>query len=137
MRTIHWPTRLVQDHTCQNGGSGQDPTGAPQHGHTGPGQLDGRHGKPSDQQQVLDLRLRLDSLRVEIEGLKVRGDYRELYLDRSRALYELEVKTDLGDAMTEISALRLDTAFAEFEWMTTQAELAAMAGRLFTEDQTQ
>ena len=68
--------------------------------------------------------------RRQLEALQVRGDYRELYLDRSRALYELEVKTDLGDAMTEISALRLDTAFAEFEWMTTQAELAALAGLL-------
>ena len=51
-------------------------------------------------QEVLDLVLRLGNLRLTIEGLKVRGDYRELYLDRSRALYELEVKTDLGDAMT-------------------------------------
>ena len=88
-------------------------------------------------QKVLNLWLRLGNLRRQLEALQVRGDYRELYLDRSRALYELEVKTDLGDAMTEISALRLDTAFAEFEWMTTQAELAALAGRLFTEDQTQ
>jgi hypothetical protein len=60
----------------------------------------------------------------------VRGDYRELYLDRSRALYELEVKTDLGDAMTEMSAVRLDVAHTEFAWMMAQAELAALAGRL-------
>jgi outer membrane protein TolC len=81
-------------------------------------------------QEVLDLWLRLDSLRIELEGLKVRGDYRELYLDRSRALYELEVKTDLGNAMTEISAVRLDEAKAEFDWMMTRARLAALAGRL-------
>lgn len=85
-------------------------------------------------QQVLDLWLRLGSLRTQLEALKVRGDYRELYLDRSRALYELEVKTDLGDAMTEISAVRLDVAHAEFEWMMAQAELAALAGRLLSEE---
>ena len=88
-------------------------------------------------QKVLDLWLRLGNLRRQLEALQVRGDFRELYLDRSRALYELEVKTDLGHAMTEISALRLETAFSEFEWMTTQAELAALAGRLLTEEQTQ
>ena len=81
-------------------------------------------------QQVLNLWLRLGNLQKKLEALKVRGDYRELYLDRSRALYELEVKTDLGDAMTEISAVRLDIAHAEFEWMMAQAELAALAGRL-------
>ncbi|MCG6966199.1 MAG: TolC family protein [Chromatiaceae bacterium] len=88
-------------------------------------------------QQVLDLWLQLDNLRTQLAGLKVRGDYRELYLDRSRALYEMEVKADLGDAMTEISALRLDVAQAEFDWMMTQARLAALAGRLLPEEQTQ
>lgn len=85
-------------------------------------------------QEVLDLWLKLDNLRVQLEGLQVRGDYRELYLDRSRALYELEVKTDLGDAMTEISAVRLDVARAEFEWVMTQARLQALSGKLLAEE---
>ena len=86
-------------------------------------------------QQVLDLWLQLGNLRTRLAGLAVRGDYRELYLDRSRALYELEVKTDLGDAMTEISALRLDLAVAQFDWVMTQARLDALAGRLLPEGQ--
>ena len=86
------------------------------------------------QQQVLDLRLRLDNVRTELAGLKVRRDYRELYLDRSRALYELEVKADLGDAMTEITSVTLDTARAEFDWIMTQAEIAALSGRLLPEE---
>jgi outer membrane protein TolC len=81
-------------------------------------------------QVVLELWQRLAALRTRLNGLGVRGDYRELYLDRSRALYELEVKTDLGDAMTEISALRLDVAEAEFDWIMVQARLDALAGRL-------
>lgn len=85
-------------------------------------------------QQVLDLWLRLDNLRVTLESLRLRGDYRELYLDRSRALYELEVRTDLGDAMTEISAVRLETARAEFDWMMAQARLQALTGRLVPEE---
>ena len=87
-------------------------------------------------QAVLELRLRLDELRVELAGLQVRGDYRELYLDRSRALYELEVKTDLGDAMTEITAVNLDRARAEFAWLMTLAELDALRGRLIPEGET-
>jgi outer membrane protein TolC len=85
-------------------------------------------------QTVLDLWLGLGTLKRQLQALQVRGDYRELYLDRSRALYELEVKTDLGDAMTEISALRLDLANAQFEWMMAQAQLAALAGRLLPEE---
>lgn len=87
-------------------------------------------------QEVLELWQRLGSLRTRIGGLRVRGDYRELYLDRSRALYEMEVKTDLGDAMTEISAWRLDMADAEFDWLMVEAQLAALAGRLAPEEQT-
>ena len=88
-------------------------------------------------QRVLELRLRLDDIKLFLAGLQVRSDYRELYLDRSRALYELEVKTDLGDAMTEITAVMLDTARAEFDWIMTKAELDALAGRLMPEEQTQ
>jgi outer membrane protein TolC len=88
-------------------------------------------------QKVLDLWLRLGNLRTRLQALEVRGDYRELYLDRSRALYELEVKTDLGDAMTEISAVRLEVAQAEFEWRMAQAELAALAGRLLPGESAQ
>ncbi len=87
-------------------------------------------------QQLLLLWQRQGNLKRRLNGLKVRGDYRELYLDRSRALYELEVKTDLGDAMTEISAVRLAEAEAEFDWILTSAELEALAGRLLPQENT-
>lgn len=87
-------------------------------------------------QRVLDLRLALDNVKLRLDGLKVREDYRELYLDRSRALYELEVKADLGDAMTEITAVTLAKARAEFDWILTLAELKALGGRLLAEEQT-
>jgi outer membrane protein TolC len=85
-------------------------------------------------QRALDIWLELENLRVTLQGLKVRGEYRELYLDRSRALYEMEVKTDLGDAMTEISALRLDEARAEFDWMMARSRLKALTGQLLQEE---
>ncbi len=81
-------------------------------------------------QEVLENRLTLDDLKVRLEQVDVLGDYRELYLDRSRALYEMEVRTDLGDAMVQISAVRLARAEAEFDWRMARARLAALTGRL-------
>jgi outer membrane protein TolC len=85
-------------------------------------------------QEVLELWQLLDAKRVELEELAVLQDYRELYLDRSRALYELEVKSDLGDAMTQISAVRLRQGEAQFEWLMAKARLDALAGQLLIED---
>jgi hypothetical protein len=55
-------------------------------------------------------------------------DYRDLYLDRSRALYEMEVKTDLGDSMVEVSEARLKFAKVKFNTALTWARLDALIG---------
>lgn len=81
-------------------------------------------------QAVMDNRLALDDLKARMEQVEKLGDYRELYLDRSRALYEMEVKTDLGDAMVQLSVVRLERAKVEFDWRLAQARLAALTGRL-------
>lgn len=65
-------------------------------------------------QQVLELWLELDALRIQREEMQAQTDYQELNLDRSRALYELEVTADLGDAMvrvTEAEQASLQTDF--------------------------
>lgn len=81
-------------------------------------------------QQVLDLHLQLDQSRVELERLAVLADYRDLYLDRSRALYEMEVQADLGDAMVQTSSVRYQHAKALYDWMLAKARLDALAGEL-------
>ncbi len=81
-------------------------------------------------QTVLELWLELDTLRMEQRALAALGDFRDLYLDRSRALYELEVATDLGDAMTRISDYRLRKAENEFRTALVWAQLDALTGRL-------
>lgn len=81
-------------------------------------------------QQALQAWLDRARLRSDLNAVEVEGDYRDLYLDRSRALYELEVKTDLGDAMTRISEVRLDQARVLFEWAMNEARLKAMTGSL-------
>ena len=59
------------------------------------------------QEGLLDLWLRYPVLRAALDTDDAAAFYRDLYLDRSRTLYELEVKADLGDAMTEQTRARL------------------------------
>ncbi len=80
------------------------------------------------QQTVLDNWQMLDTLRIEREEMKALLDYRDLYLDRSRALYEMEVKTDLGDSMVKVSEARLKLAKAKFNTALTWARLEALLG---------
>ncbi len=69
-------------------------------------------------------------LRTDIQAFQSMQEYRDLYLDRSRALYELEVKADLGDAMTQISEVRLKLSGALFDWAMNEARIKAMTGQL-------
>lgn len=81
-------------------------------------------------QTVLGLRLKLDQTKARLQELAVKEAYRDLYLDRSRALYELEVRTDLGDAMTQTSAVQHLLAEARFDWLMARAQLQALTGKL-------
>lgn len=79
-------------------------------------------------EQVRELFEQFRVLGAEYDSNLVFGDYREFYMDRSRALYELEVKTDLGDAMIQISELRLRHARQQFEMALLLAQLNFLAG---------
>ena len=80
-------------------------------------------------QSVLEAWQRLDVLRIERQEAKSMINYRDLYLDRSRALYEMEVKTDLGDSMVQVSDARLKQAQAKFKTALALARLNALLGR--------
>jgi outer membrane protein TolC len=81
-------------------------------------------------QTVLDLVQELETLKVAREVAKVRTSYRDLYLDRSRALYELEVRTDLGDAQTRNSEAQWLAAQVEFRLALVWARIEALTGAL-------
>jgi len=81
-------------------------------------------------QTVLDLVQEIESLRIERNAVRIRNAWRELYLDRSRALYELEVRTDLGDSMTKVTEAQWQAAQVEFRLAHAWARLDALAGRL-------
>lgn len=79
-------------------------------------------------QQLLETWQEIQTLRAQREQALVRRDYRDLYLDRSRAQYELEIKTDLGDAMVQQSDARLLTHRTEYELALAWERLAWLTG---------
>jgi outer membrane protein TolC len=78
--------------------------------------------------QVRELAERFRVLNAERDANLAFTDYRELYMDRSRALYDLEVKTDLGDSMIQISEAHLRDARQQFEMALLIAQLNLLAG---------
>ncbi len=70
----------------------------------------------------------IETLRLQMKQAAVREDYRELYLDRSRAQYELEIRTDLGDAMVEQSAARRFAEQTRFDLALALEQLVVLTG---------
>lgn len=79
-------------------------------------------------ESVLELWLDLQTLRVERDRVRALQDYRDLYLDRSRAVYEMELKTDLGDAMVRLSEAQLAEAQNRFRRALAWERLDALVG---------
>ena len=80
-------------------------------------------------QQVLEAWQMLESLKVAREQTVVQSDYRELYLDQSRTLYEMEVQSDLGDSMVQITEAKLQKAEVEYQLALEWAKLQALMGQ--------
>jgi len=79
---------------------------------------------------VLNTWLSLQSLKTRRQADRAETDYRDLYLDRSRALYQMEVTTDLGDSMVKISDAELEAARTDFKIAMAWSQLDALTGRL-------
>lgn len=80
--------------------------------------------------QTWELLQEIEMLRTQREGAKVRSSYRDLYLDRARALYELEQQTDLGDAMIRNTEAAWLAAQIDYRLALAWARLAALAGEV-------
>ncbi len=79
-------------------------------------------------QSVLELWLELQNLRLQRDKAYAEADYRELYLDRSRANYEMEFAADLGDAMVRLSEAQLGLAQVEYRLAIVWERLDALTG---------
>jgi hypothetical protein len=80
-------------------------------------------------QAFIELALRMDIFKVAAERAESEIQWREYYLERSRTLYEQEVKSDLGDAMTQQSKARLQKQQIQFCQALTLAQLNALQGK--------
>lgn len=78
--------------------------------------------------QLLQLWQSIDVLSKRREQLQTSLAFRELNLDKSRALYEMEVKTDLGNSMVAISEVQYKQAKNEFELALAWMQLRILAG---------
>lgn len=87
-------------------------------------------------QQILEHWLELQRLAIEREELLVTSDFRDLTQERSRALYDLEAASDLGDSMVQIADLYLMQAENDFQSRLLQARLNALAGSLIPTETT-
>ncbi len=79
-------------------------------------------------QQALQLWQGINVLQKRYQQLLSTQTFRELSLDKSRALYEMEVKTDLGDSMVAISELQYRRAKNEFELVLAWMQLQLLMG---------
>ena len=79
-------------------------------------------------QALLENWFALQRLKLQREQASSELDYRELYLDRSRANYEMEVKADLGDAMVRLSDAQLALIKNDFDTALAWERLRALVG---------
>lgn len=79
---------------------------------------------------VLDLVQELETIKVRREAARQRVAFRDLALDRARALYEMEARTDLGDALVRLTEAQYLAAQADFEWALAWARIDALMGSL-------
>jgi outer membrane protein TolC len=81
--------------------------------------------------EVLELWQKIQQLGVKIEGDSVEREYRDYYLDRSRAEYELEFKTDLGDSMVLYSRSNSERLKTLYAYELAYQRLSALVGEAF------
>ncbi|WP_242479187.1 TolC family protein [Lamprobacter modestohalophilus] len=80
-------------------------------------------------ERALELLTRLQLLQVIAEQARSESDWRDLKLDESRTLYELEAKADLGFSMSQQTKARRDEQETAFCRALTRAELNALRGQ--------
>lgn len=82
------------------------------------------------QQQVLELYLGIETLKIKHDEVVANMNFSELSLDQNRARYELEVQADLGYSMVKFSAAEREVVKTNFDMALAWAELDALSGTL-------
>lgn len=80
-------------------------------------------------EEVTELYFQIKLLQAEKKQHQVFGDYADLYLDYSRALYENESATDLGDAMVRLSQANYDLVAWQFKQALLWSQIDYLMGK--------
>lgn len=86
------------------------------------------------QQQVLELWLELEAMQFKRDEMLALTDYSELYLDKSRVLYEMEVRSTLGDAMITITRAQYEALKTDLDMAYAWAKMDALTGAMIVPD---
>ena len=78
--------------------------------------------------RVLALWQKINVLSQRRKQLETSQEFRELNLDKSRALYEMEVQTNLGSSMVAISEIQYKKAKNDFELFLAMMQLRLLSG---------
>lgn len=70
---------------------------------------------------------------LRLSGNLVNQEYRDMYLDRSRAEYELEFQSDLGDSMVQFSDARTKMYQSRYDLEMAWRKLEKLVGREYME----
>ena len=81
-------------------------------------------------QKTLELIQKINELQYQLKASKVLVDYRDLKLDQSRALYEMEARATLGDAMIGVTDAQWRAARVKYQLALAWAQLKALSGSL-------
>jgi len=81
-------------------------------------------------QQTLDVLQRIEHLQYRLKETSTLVNYRDLKLDESRAMYEMEAQTTLGDAMIGVTDAQWQAAKVSYELALAWSQLKALSGGL-------
>lgn len=84
-------------------------------------------------QSILTLWLEMESMKIKRDEARALSDYSELYLDKSRTLYEMEVQSTLGDAMITITKSQYEVLKADLDLIYAWTKMDALTGNLVKE----
>lgn len=82
-------------------------------------------------QEIADVYFQLKLLKTEQDANRIFGDYADLYLDFSRALYENEQATDLGNSMVRLSEANYRVIAWRFKQALLWSKLNLLLGKPF------
>jgi len=83
---------------------------------------------------VIEIRQSIYVLNAKVQEMNVMVDVRDLSLDRNRALYQMDVKSDLGDGMVRQSEAKYLKAKVDFELSLAWAKLDALISPKYAEE---